>query len=146
VRALPDVVAVETLALAPIAAATVPRLASASRMSHCGQVAEIMSTSSAISSPQPEFAAGGVEPPFWLILRKQPLAVVHGGNPNWLRWAARSDSAFGSSYASTTATVLPAPSPDGSAYALWRSAGPEPLTAASAAWARPARPGCRRPP
>ena len=53
--------------------------------------------SSAISWPQPEFAAGGVVPPFWLILRKQPLAVVHGGSPNWLRYAARSDSAVGRS-------------------------------------------------
>src|SRR5262245_7143268 len=99
-------------------------VASTSRMLHCGQIAETMSMSSAISWPQPEFAAGGVVPPFWLILRKQPFAVVHGGSPNWLRYVPRSDSAVGRSYASTIATVLPAPSPDGSAYALWRSAGP----------------------
>src|SRR6478672_576775 len=61
-------------------------LPSTSRMWQFGQIAEAMSRSSEISWAQPVSTAGsGDAPPFWLTLRKQPLAVVHGGRPNWLR-------------------------------------------------------------
>ena len=93
-----------------------------------GQTAETMSTSSEISPAQPASALGsGLAAPVWFTLRKQPLAVVHGGRPNWDRYVARSDSALGSSNASTMATVAPAPAvADGSLYAFCRSAGPRP--------------------
>ena len=45
-----------------------------------------MSTSSEISSSQLAFLRGSaVALPFWSTLRKQPLAVVQAGSPNWLR-------------------------------------------------------------
>jgi hypothetical protein len=56
-------------------------LASTSRIVQFGQVAEAMSRSSEISCAQPPFARGGVVPPDWLTLRKQPLAVVQAGRP-----------------------------------------------------------------
>ena len=77
-------------AVAPSATAVfsaVPRstmpapLASTSRIEHFGQAALTMSRSRAISWPQPASAIGGVVPPSWLTLRKQPLAVVHAGKP-----------------------------------------------------------------
>ena len=93
--------------------------ASTSRMWHCGHTAETMSTSREISPAQPVSLAGsGLVWPFWLIFRKQPLAVV-----------------VGSSNASTIATVAAAP-PDGSLYALCRSAGPYPDGVAFGARAR----------
>ncbi len=106
---------------------------STSRILHSGQIAEAMSMSSAISPAQPASARGsGLAAPFWLTFRKQPLAVVHGGRPNWARYTARSASAFGSSNASMMATVAPLPAvAEGSLYALCRSAGPSP---AGAAW------------
>ncbi len=55
--------------------------ASTSRILQPGQIADAMSTSSEISCAQPEFARGGVVPPVWLTLRKQPLAVVHELSP-----------------------------------------------------------------
>src|SRR5689334_7856786 len=91
-----------------------------------GQTAETMSRSSEISPAHPASGLGsGLVAPFWLTFLKQPFAVVHAGRPNCLRYAARSASAFGSSCASTIATVAPLP-PDGSLYALLRSAGPSP--------------------
>src|SRR6478609_5706778 len=60
-------------------------LASTSTILQFGQIADAMSRSSEISCAQPPSARGGVDPPVWLILRKQPLAVVHDGSPNWLR-------------------------------------------------------------
>ncbi len=68
-----------------------------------------MSRSSDISTAQPELGAGGVEPPDWFTLRKQPLSVVHAGRPYTERYVARSLAAFGSSKASTMATVRPEP-------------------------------------
>ena len=91
-----------------------------------------MSTSREISPAQPASAVGsGEAAPFWFTLRKQPLAVVHAGSPYVDRYVARSDSAFGSSWASTIATVWPAPAVElGSLYALCRSAGPRPAGSA----------------
>jgi hypothetical protein len=40
---------------------------------------------------------------------KQPFELVHGGKPYCARYTARSLSAFGSSNASTMATVCPEP-------------------------------------
>src|SRR5579884_2370912 len=54
-------------------------LASTSRILQFWQMACAVSTSSAISSAQPELVAGYDVPPVWLTLLKQPLAVVHGG-------------------------------------------------------------------
>jgi hypothetical protein len=48
-------------------------------------------------------------PPRWSIVRKQPLAVVHGESPYCARQTARSASAFGLSKASTIAIVCVAP-------------------------------------
>src|SRR5580704_2565021 len=57
-------------------------LASTRRMWQLGHAAETMSTSSEISSDQPEFATGNdVALPCSLTLRKQPLAVVHAAMP-----------------------------------------------------------------
>src|SRR5689334_21332012 len=99
--------------------------ASTSRMWQFGQIAETMSISSEISSAQPVLLLGsGDVAPFWLTLRKQPLAVVHAGRPNWLRYTARSDSAFGSSKASTIAMVWLAEPVAVRLYAERRSAGP----------------------
>src|SRR6185295_16856131 len=91
-----------------------------------GQAALTMSRSSAISSAQPVFPRGYLVPPFWSTFLKQPLAVVHGGRPNWARYTARSLSALGLSYASTMATVMPEPAAVLRLYAAWRSAGPKP--------------------
>src|SRR6266480_2155391 len=79
--------------------------ASTSRMLHRGHAAETACTSSAISTPQPGSGNGGVDPPRWFTLRKQPLDDVHGGSPQAWRYVARSDSTFGLSSASTIATV-----------------------------------------
>src|SRR5579883_3311956 len=88
---------------------TVGRLASTKRMWQLGQIAETMSISREISPAQPVSGAGsGLAWPFWLILRKQPLAVVQGGRPKVERYIAKSDSALGSSKASTIATVIAA--------------------------------------
>src|SRR5436190_6775067 len=107
--------------------------ASTSTIRQFGQTAETMSTSSEISAAQPASLRGYRVPPRWSILRKQPLAVVHAGSPNVLRYTARSASAVGSSNASTIATVRPAPAvADGSLYAGWRSAGPYPAGVAAA--------------
>ena len=57
-------------------------VASTSRMLHFGQIAEAMSTSSEISSDQPESLVGReVVEPVWLTFLKQPLAVVQAGRP-----------------------------------------------------------------
>src|SRR5258705_9404061 len=91
-----------------------------------GQIAETMSTSSEISPAQPVSGAGsGLAAPFWLTFLKQPLAVVQAGSPNCVRYWARSDSAFGSSCASTIATVVVVEDA-GSLYALTRFAGLRP--------------------
>ena len=103
--------------------------ASTSRMRQFGQTAETIWTSSEISAAHPASGVGrGLASPPWLTLLKQPLAVVHGGRPNWARYTVRSASALGLSNASTIATVCPPPPPvvDGSAYADCRSAGPYP--------------------
>ena len=65
--------------------------------------------SRSISWPQATFAFGGVDPPPWFTFRKQPFALVQAGSPNRARYALRSASAFGLSYASTIATVWPFP-------------------------------------
>ena len=53
--------------------------ASTSRMWQLGQIADTVSRSSEISWSQPALTVeGGVEPPFSLSLRKQPLLVVQG--------------------------------------------------------------------
>src|SRR5512146_3165294 len=102
-------------------------------MLQLGQTADTMSTSSAISPAQPASATGsGLAAPFWLTFLKQPLAVVQAGRPNCDRYAPRSDSAFGLSYASTMAIAAPLP-PEGSLYALSRSVGLRP-DGAAAAW------------
>src|SRR5205085_465124 len=81
-------------------------LALTSRIVQSGQTAEPRSTSSEISPAQPASGLGsGLAAPFWFTLRKQPLAVVQAGRPNCDRYVARSDSALGSSMASTMATV-----------------------------------------
>jgi hypothetical protein len=55
-------------------------------MRQFGQIAETMSRSSEISSDQPTSPAGsGLGLPLWLTCRKQPLAFVQAGSPNWLR-------------------------------------------------------------
>src|SRR5436190_20469372 len=102
--------------------------ASTSRTGQPGQIADTMSTSSEISPAQPALGTGsGAGWPTWLTLVKQPLAVVHAGSPNWARYTARSASAFGSSKASTMATVRPEPATeDGRSYADCRLAGPYP--------------------
>src|SRR4051794_15814288 len=115
------------MALAPSEAAILtaaPRLlieelfASTRRILQLGQAALTISRSSAISPAQPVFVEGsGLSVPLWFTFLKQPLAVVHGGRPNLARYTARSLSAFGSSYASTMATVMPAP-PEGMLYAF----------------------------
>src|SRR5437588_732881 len=94
-----------------------------------------MSRSSEISSPQPMSLRGNAAPPFWSTLRKQPVVVLlHAGRLNVERYTAKSLSAFGSSNASTTATVCPAPPvDDGSRYAACRSAGRYPAGDAVAA-------------
>ena len=51
---------------------------------------------------------------------------MQAGSPYWLRYTARSDSAFGSSWASTMATVWPLPAVAESLYALSRLEGPYP--------------------
>src|SRR5262245_41725259 len=85
-------------------------LASTSKMWHLGQIAETMSRSSEISPAQPAFALGsGPFLPFWLTMRRHPLAFVHFGSPNMCRYWARSAPAFGSLNASTIAMVLPLP-------------------------------------
>src|SRR5207248_957573 len=85
-------------------------VASTSRMRQLGQIAETMSTSRLISPAQPVSAVGsGLAWPFSLTFLKQPFAVVQAGRPNCERYAARSDSAFGSSCASTIPTVAPLP-------------------------------------
>jgi hypothetical protein len=84
-------------------------VASTSRMWQLGQIAETMSTSSEISSAQPTSDGGGAVPPFLFTLRKQRLAVVHAAMPNRARYWFRSDSALGSSNASTMPMVCPAP-------------------------------------
>ncbi len=60
------------------------------------QIACAVSTSSAISSAQPELVAGYDVPPLWFTFLKQPLAVVHGGSPYWFEKVPRSFSMFGS--------------------------------------------------
>src|SRR5438309_4233096 len=83
--------------------------ASTSRILHRGQAAETAWTSSAISTPHPGSANGGVDAPRWLTFRKQPVDDPHGGNPHARRYAVRSDSTLGLSNASTIATVWPLP-------------------------------------
>jgi hypothetical protein len=58
-------------------------LTSTRRILRFGQIADTMSTSSEISPAQLGSDAGsGLAAPFWLTLRKQPLAVVQAGRPN----------------------------------------------------------------
>src|SRR6266545_2083917 len=71
----------------PAAARFASELESASTSSRWqrGQTAETMSRSSEISCAQPASARGGVLPPRWLTLRKQPFALVQDGRPKKLR-------------------------------------------------------------
>src|SRR5690242_18930718 len=110
-------------------------LASTSRMWQPEQIAETMSRTSEISSAQPTLLRGGLVVPFRFTLRKQPLALMHEGRPNWLRYTARSDSAFGSSEASTIAMVSVAEPVAVRLYAEWRPAGPQPAGVVSGAMA-----------
>ena len=90
-----------------------------------GQIADTMSRSSDSSPAQPASLAGnGLVAPFWFTIRRQPLATVQAGRPNWLRYMARSAAAVGSLLASTIATVSPEPPAVDSLYALARLAGP----------------------
>src|SRR6266702_6179391 len=105
--------------------------ASTSRMWQVGQMALAICTSSAISSPHPELARGGLLPPLWLIFLKQPFEVVQGGRPNVVRYTPRSASALGLSYASTMAMIGPSVAVlevplNGTPYAACRSAGASP--------------------
>src|SRR5260221_431315 len=71
-------------------------LASTSSSLQLRHIALTMSRSSADSSSHPRFEAGKLlVVPVWFTFRKQPLAVVHAGNPNCARYTARSASAFG---------------------------------------------------
>src|SRR5579871_1753516 len=91
---------------------------------HFGQAACTLSTSSEISTDQP-LASGGVL--LCSSFVKQPFASVHCGSPYCVLKAARSDSMFGSSNASTIATVVPEPPEPGSKpYALASSEGVRP--------------------
>ena len=87
-------------------------LASTRRILQFGQIAETMSRSRLISSAQPLSGVGisaGLVWPFWFILVKQSLAVVHGLMWKCVRYTFRSASAFGSSCASMIAIVRPLP-------------------------------------
>ena len=86
-------------------------------MWHFGQIADTMSTSRDSSVAQPVVPAGagsGLVAPFWLTFVRQPapVEVSQAGSPHADRYTARSDTAVGSSYASTTATDSPAPAVD----------------------------------
>src|ERR1044071_6204504 len=100
--------------------------ASTRRIRQLGQIALTMSRSSEISRLQSGSGGGSRSVlPVWPTFVKHPFAVVHGGRPYVDRYCARSDSAVGSSNASTIATVRPLPAVvDGRAYADCRSAGP----------------------
>jgi len=50
-----------------------------------GAAAETASTSRACSPAQPTLNRGSVLPPVWLMIRRQPLAIVQADRPNWLR-------------------------------------------------------------
>src|SRR5216683_3639219 len=73
----------------------------------CGAIACDHSTSSEISSDQPELVRGF--DPDAKILRKHPLLVVQVGRLNCDSKTARSDSMLGSSKASTIPMIWPAP-------------------------------------
>src|ERR1035438_3834320 len=81
--------------------------ASTSRMWQFGQIADTLSGSRDPSTPQPPVGSteGSVVPPAWLTIFRQPLATAQALRPASERYWARSDSAFGSLYASTMATV-----------------------------------------
>src|SRR5690349_11830220 len=97
------------------ARASIPLLfACTSRILQLGQIADTMSRSSEVSPPHPWSPVGSGEvAPSWLTTFRQPLAIVHAGRPKVDRYVARSASTFGSPYASTIATVRPAPAPLG---------------------------------
>ena len=88
-------------------------VASTSRMWHCGQAEETASRSSEVSQSPARVVGRVVGAAALVVLRKQPFAVVHAGRPYWVRKTARSASAVESPYASTIATVWPAPPPAG---------------------------------
>src|SRR6266487_4311827 len=93
-----------------------------------------MSRSRLISSAQPVSGGGRLPPPAWLTFVKQPLATVQAGRPYWAGFTARSAAAFGSSKASTIATVSPWPATaaaDARPYAACRLRGPYPVGVAS---------------
>ena len=103
----------ETAAFTPVPRSLISALFASTRMMRqFGHVADTMSRSRDSSSSQPVWPAArgsGLALPSWLTLRKQPLATVHGGRWYWERYSPRSDAAFGSSKASTIATVWPRP-------------------------------------
>src|SRR5215471_3572153 len=102
-----------------------------------GQAAEIMETSRDASRSQPvctEDGGSGPALPSWLTSRKQPLATVHGGRPNCLRYTARKCASPGVWKAIETATVWFEVDRDGSLYAARRDGAPQPCGVA----ARPA--------
>ena len=87
-------------------------LDSTSRILQFGQIAETTSRSREISRAQPPPVGsfrGSALPPAWFTIFRQPLATVHAGRPNWVRYTARSAAACGSLNASTMATVWPLP-------------------------------------
>src|SRR4051794_8781546 len=73
--------------------------ASTSTSLQVGHAALARSRSSAASTVQSSLAGAlpgsGEVAPFWLTIFRQPLALVHGGRPNWLRYVARSLAALG---------------------------------------------------
>src|SRR4051812_19266984 len=129
---LDTTVAPDRTAVRTAAAIDVMPLSSDSTSSslHAGQTADAASRSRATSTVQSSsgsYGGSGASWPSWLTLRKQPLAVVHGGRSYCRRYPARSASAVGASWASTTAIVRPAPPVLGSLYAASRSARDRPL-------------------
>ena len=104
-----------------------------------GHAAETIDTSRVSSTPHPVGSGlgNGDGLPCWLTIRRQPLAVVHGGSPYCLRYTARSDARCGVLKASTIATVWPVPPlVTGSLYADSMVVAPTPFGVVSAAGTR----------
>src|SRR5438132_6504091 len=100
-------------------------------MLHLGQMAETISTSRAISCPQPVLPLGSGAVALWPETVKwatQPLVTAEvqmSGSPTPKRYLLTSLTTLGSAYASTIATVCPVPAVAlGSPYAPCSCAGP----------------------
>src|SRR5262252_10541974 len=109
--------------------ANVGILPSTTTILQSGQAADTIDTSSVSSTPQPSGSAlgNGDGLPCWLTIRRQPLAVVHGGSPYSFRYTPRSDARCGVLNASTMPMVWPAPLVSGSLYADSMLLAPHPL-------------------